>query len=278
VKKQRGSRPSPPRRPPAETASPLFLPGGRRSGWRPLRNATQARTGHCRSPILLPRISIIGSKTGVLAARREAGPKWQPSIEVLTLVHKQTPRHVFFVRRGGQKSRPARMLNRWAGVVANGVTAITACGDTRAPPCTFERGRRRMSSRRCFREPQPTGFFEGNRACPRQNFGEYKSDSCTTAGAPHSPPTPEPQPRGARRSFLAPPMPPRLDREGCLVCEAPMERKTEQHLVCGKPKCRNTLRTGIGFARGPGVVIPPRKASKIFLVHPGRRASSGCQV
>lgn len=59
-------------------------------------------------------------------------------------------------------------------------------------------------------------------------------------------------------SILAPnssPMPPRLDREGCLVCEAPMERETEQQLVCGKPKCRNALRTGIGFGRyctGPG--------------------------
>jgi hypothetical protein len=80
-----------------------------------------------------------------------------------------------------------------------------------------------MSSRRCLRQPQPTGFFEGNRACRRQNFGEYKSGSCATAGAPHSPPTPEPQPRGRvevvrqcaypppafspLRSFLAPPCP-----------------------------------------------------------------------
>jgi hypothetical protein len=30
-------------------------------------------------------------------------------------------------------------------------------------------------------------------------------------------------------------------RKRCVVCEAPMERKTEQQLVCGKRRCRNAL-------------------------------------
>ena len=30
-------------------------------------------------------------------------------------------------------------------------------------------------------------------------------------------------------------------RKRCLVCEQPMERKTEHQLVCGKRKCRNAL-------------------------------------
>jgi hypothetical protein len=38
-------------------------------------------------------------------------------------------------------------------------------------------------------------------------------------------------------------------RKRCLVCEAPMERRTERQLVCGKRKCRNALQTGIGFGR-----------------------------
>jgi hypothetical protein len=38
-------------------------------------------------------------------------------------------------------------------------------------------------------------------------------------------------------------------RKRCLVCEAPMERKTEHQLVCGKRKCRNALKANIGFGR-----------------------------
>ena len=38
--------------------------------------------------------------------------------------------------------------------------------------------------------------------------------------------------RGCHSSFY---------RKRCLVCEEPMERKTERQLVCGKRKCRNAL-------------------------------------
>jgi hypothetical protein len=40
--------------------------------------------------------------------------------------------------------------------------------------------------------------------------------------------------RGCYRSFY---------RHRCLICEQPMERKTERQLVCGKRKCRNALAT-----------------------------------
>jgi hypothetical protein len=30
-------------------------------------------------------------------------------------------------------------------------------------------------------------------------------------------------------------------RKRCLVCEAPMERKTERQLICGKRRCRKAL-------------------------------------
>jgi hypothetical protein len=33
-------------------------------------------------------------------------------------------------------------------------------------------------------------------------------------------------------------------RKRCLVCEAPMERKTERQLICGKRRCRNALQAG----------------------------------
>jgi hypothetical protein len=38
--------------------------------------------------------------------------------------------------------------------------------------------------------------------------------------------------RGCHSSFY---------RKRCLVCEGPMERKTERQLVCGKRTCRNAL-------------------------------------
>ena len=38
-------------------------------------------------------------------------------------------------------------------------------------------------------------------------------------------------------------------RTRCLVCEAKMERKTENQLVCGKRKCRSALAVRLGFGR-----------------------------
>jgi hypothetical protein len=53
-------------------------------------------------------------------------------------------------------------------------------------------------------------------------------------------------------------------RKRCLICEEPMERKTEHQLVCGKRRCRNAL----GPSKpGPVCTIvrwrqPPRKPNK----------------
>jgi hypothetical protein len=46
-------------------------------------------------------------------------------------------------------------------------------------------------------------------------------------------------------------------RKRCLVCEAPMERKTENQLVCGKRKCRNALQGGqsLGRYHAPSSVV-----------------------
>jgi hypothetical protein len=46
--------------------------------------------------------------------------------------------------------------------------------------------------------------------------------------------------RGCHTSFF---------RKRCLVCEQPMERKTEHQLVCGKRACRNALQGGQSFGR-----------------------------
>ena len=46
--------------------------------------------------------------------------------------------------------------------------------------------------------------------------------------------------RGCHSSFY---------RSRCLVCEAKMERKTENQLVCGKRKCRGALAARLGFDR-----------------------------
>jgi hypothetical protein len=54
-------------------------------------------------------------------------------------------------------------------------------------------------------------------------------------------------------------------RTRCLVCEAKMERKTENQLVCGKRKCRNALQADISFGRYPCVVrrdSPPQNINK----------------
>lgn len=50
-------------------------------------------------------------------------------------------------------------------------------------------------------------------------------------------------------------------RKRCLVCEEPMERKTERQLVCGKRRCRNALRVGLSLGRyhTPSDVISPAK-------------------
>jgi hypothetical protein len=46
--------------------------------------------------------------------------------------------------------------------------------------------------------------------------------------------------RGCHSSFY---------RKRCLVCEQPMERKTEHQLICGKRACRNALQAREGFGR-----------------------------
>jgi hypothetical protein len=59
--------------------------------------------------------------------------------------------------------------------------------------------------------------------------------------------------RGCYRSFY---------RHRCLICEQPIERKTERQLVCGKRKCRNALaaRCGLGrYLRSPDAISPIKK-------------------
>jgi hypothetical protein len=59
--------------------------------------------------------------------------------------------------------------------------------------------------------------------------------------------------RGCHSSFY---------RKRCLVCEQPMERKTERQLVCGKRKCRSGLqaRSSVtGYLPSSGVVSPSKK-------------------
>ena len=46
--------------------------------------------------------------------------------------------------------------------------------------------------------------------------------------------------RGCHSSFY---------RKRCLVCEGPMERKTERQLVCGKRTCRNALQARSDLGR-----------------------------
>jgi hypothetical protein len=52
-------------------------------------------------------------------------------------------------------------------------------------------------------------------------------------------------------------------RKRCLVCEGPMERKTENQLICGKRRCRNALQGGLNGGRyhGSSSVISPLKTS-----------------
>ena len=55
-------------------------------------------------------------------------------------------------------------------------------------------------------------------------------------------------------------------RKRCLVCEEPMERKTENQLICGKRRCRNALQGGFNGGRYHGIVIgdsPPQNINKI---------------
>jgi hypothetical protein len=46
--------------------------------------------------------------------------------------------------------------------------------------------------------------------------------------------------RGCYRAFY---------RKRCLVCEQPMERKTEHQKLCGKRKCRSAFRAGAALGR-----------------------------
>jgi hypothetical protein len=57
-------------------------------------------------------------------------------------------------------------------------------------------------------------------------------------------------------------------RKRCLVCEAPMERKTERQLICGKRRCRNALQARQNLGRYPGsrsVVSPLKNPIKTGL-------------
>jgi hypothetical protein len=60
--------------------------------------------------------------------------------------------------------------------------------------------------------------------------------------------------RGCHTSFY---------RKRCLVCEQPMERKTERQLICGKRLCRNGLqaRSDLGRYHAPSGMITPIKTS-----------------
>jgi hypothetical protein len=51
--------------------------------------------------------------------------------------------------------------------------------------------------------------------------------------------------RGCHSSFY---------RHRCLICEEPMERKTERQLVCGKRACRNALQTSESLGRYHGII------------------------
>jgi hypothetical protein len=50
-------------------------------------------------------------------------------------------------------------------------------------------------------------------------------------------------------------------RHRCLICEEPMERKTEHQLACGKRNCRNGLqaRSDLGRYHAPSGTINPSK-------------------
>ena len=51
-------------------------------------------------------------------------------------------------------------------------------------------------------------------------------------------------------------------RHRCLVCEEPMERKTEHQLICGKRRCRNALQGAENFGRyhtSSSAVSPSKK-------------------
>jgi hypothetical protein len=59
--------------------------------------------------------------------------------------------------------------------------------------------------------------------------------------------------RGCHSSFY---------RHRCLICEEPMERKTERQLVCGKRACRNALQASESLGRhhsSSGTVSPSKK-------------------
>jgi hypothetical protein len=68
--------------------------------------------------------------------------------------------------------------------------------------------------------------------------------------------------RGCHSSFY---------RHRCLICEAPMERKTERQLICGKRACRNALQVRSELGRYmplSGVVSPLEKSTKLGIKSP----------
>ena len=64
-------------------------------------------------------------------------------------------------------------------------------------------------------------------------------------------------------------------RKRCLVCEEPMERRTEHQLICGKRLCRNALQGAQNFGRyhASSSVIDPLKTSIKSGVKSGVRSN-----
>jgi hypothetical protein len=64
-------------------------------------------------------------------------------------------------------------------------------------------------------------------------------------------------------------------RKRCLVCEGPMERRTERQLICGKRRCRNALqaRQSLGrYVASDSVVSPAKTSIKSGIKSRGRAA------
>jgi hypothetical protein len=69
-------------------------------------------------------------------------------------------------------------------------------------------------------------------------------------------------------------------RKRCLVCEAPMERRTEHQLVCGKRKCRSALQAGQGFGRyhAPSSVVSSLETPTKPGIKSGDAGSRGWRI
>ena len=73
-------------------------------------------------------------------------------------------------------------------------------------------------------------------------------------------------------------------RKRCLVCEKPMERKSESKVICGSRKCRNAMRSGLNLGRfyeapnsKQNATPPPKRhedaiGAKVTPQNPSKRA------